>query len=31
MVPWFLPTLQSVKVVTVHRCSVRRLHPTLNH
>ena len=24
-------TLQSVKVVTVHRCSVRRLHPTLNH
>ena len=25
------PTAQTEKVITVHRCSVRRLHPTLNH
>ena len=25
------PTAQTVKVITVHSCSVRRLHPTLNH
>ena len=24
-------TAQTEKVITVHRCSVRRLHPTLNH